>query len=135
MFLSCSLKYFKIWYGKSKFHFLLKYSYLGEILTNCISPNLKLYNRYCHNRYPDASWNPIFASYGNEQNTYSSEDAPERIDYLMYWRAGHISMSTLNFTMPCYTTKNRKGDIVSLSDHEALSADFFIEKRSEKRLN
>ena len=108
---------------------------LGQILTNCMSPNSKLHNQYCHNRYPDASWNPIFASYGNEQNTYSSEDAPERIDYLMYWRAGHISMSTLNFTMPTYTTKNRNGDVVSLSDHEALSADFFIEKRSEKRLN
>ena len=102
---------------------------LGQILTNCISMNLNLHNRYCRNRYPDASWNPIFASYGNEQNTYSSEDAPERIDYLMYWRADHISMSTLNFTMPTYVTKNRNGDVVSLSDHEALSADFFIEKR------
>ena len=31
--------------------------------------------------------------------------------------------------MPMYTTKNRKGDTVSLSDHEALNAEFLIERR------
>ena len=79
--------------------------------------------------YLDAMWNPIFATYGNKHNTYSSKDSPERIDYLTYWTASHITMRTLNFTMPIYTTKNRKGETVSLSDHEALSAEFFIEKR------
>ena len=32
--------------------------------------------------------------------------------------------------MPMYTTINRKGNIVSLSDHEALDAEFLIERRS-----
>ena len=39
-------------------------------------------------------------------------------------------MCTRNFTMPMYTTKNRKGEIVSLSDHEALDAEFLIERRN-----
>ena len=30
--------------------------------------------------------------------------------------------------MPMYTTKNRKGELVSLSDHEALDAEFLIGK-------
>ena len=47
----------------------------------------------------------------------------------MYWAAPQIAMCTLNFTMPMYTTKNRKGDTVSLSDHEALNAEFLIERR------
>ena len=95
------------------------YSLLTSIMTDSLV-----------DRYPDATWNPIFATYGNKHNTYSSEDSPERIDYLMYWTSSHVSMRTLNFTMPIYTTKNRKNDIVSLSDHEALSAEFFIEKRT-----
>ena len=75
-------------------------------------------------RYPDASWHPWFATFGNHHNTYSASDAPERIDYLMYWAAPHVAMCTLNFTMPMYTTKNRKGDIVSLSG--AYFDDFFF---------
>jgi len=46
----------------------------------------------------------------------------------MYWAAPHIAMCTRNFTMPMYTTKNRKGELVSLSDHEALDAEFLIGK-------
>merc|ERR1712029_456349 len=47
----------------------------------------------------------------------------------MYWAAPQIAMCTLNFTMPMYTTKNRKGEVVSLSDHGALNAEFLIERR------
>jgi len=95
------------------------YSLLTSIMTDSLV-----------DRYPDASWHPWFATFGNHHNTYSASDAPERIDYLMYWAAPHVAMCTLNFTMPMYTTKNRKGDIVSLSDHEALNAEFLIERRS-----
>jgi len=94
------------------------YSLLTSILTDSLV-----------DRYPDASWHPWFATFGNHHNTYSASDAPERIDYLMYWAAPQIAMCTLNFTMPMYTTKNRKGDTVSLSDHEALNAEFLIERR------
>jgi len=95
------------------------YSLLTSIMTDSLV-----------DRYPDASWHPWFATFGNHHNTYSASDAPERIDYLMYWAAPHIAMCTRNFTMPMYTTKNRKGELVSLSDHEALDAEFLIERRS-----
>jgi len=95
------------------------YSLLTSIMTDSLV-----------DKYPDASWHPWFATFGNHHNTYSASDAPERIDYLMYWAAPHIAMCTRNFTMPMYTTKNRKGEIVSLSDHEALDAEFLIERRN-----
>jgi len=95
------------------------YSLLTSIMTDSLV-----------DRYPDASWHPWFATFGNHHNTYSASDAPERIDYLMYWAAPHIAMCTRNFTMPMYTTINRKGEVVSLSDHEALDAEFLIERRS-----
>ena len=41
-------------------------------------------------------------------------------------------MKCVNFTMPMYTTRNNKGKIVSLSDHEALQADFLIKKLPRK---
>lgn len=84
-------------------------------------------------RYPDASWHPWFATFGNRYNTYSAADSPERIDYLMYWAAPHVAMCTLNFTMPMYTTVNDKGETASLSDHEALRAEFLIERRQRPR--
>merc|ERR1712029_903425 len=83
-------------------------------------------------KYPNASWHPWFATFGNKYNTYSSEFTPERIDYLMYWASPEVAMCTRNFTMPMYNTQNEKGDIVSLSDHGALSAEFLIEKRRTK---
>jgi hypothetical protein len=81
-------------------------------------------------RYPNESWHPWFATFGNHHNTYTREDAPERIDYLMYWSKPDIRMCTSKFTMPMYQTKNRQGQVVSLSDHEALQADFLIERKS-----
>ena len=80
-------------------------------------------------KYPTDSDNPWFATFGNHHNTYTKESTiPERIDYLMYWAAPDTAMKCVNFTMPMYTTRNNKGKIVSLSDHEALQADFLIEK-------
>ena len=83
-------------------------------------------------KYANASWHPWFATFGNHHNTYTREDAPERIDYLMYWASSTIAMCTAKFNMPMYTTKNRAGEIVSLSDHESLQADFLIERRSRE---
>jgi len=97
------------------------YSLLTSIMTDSLV-----------DKYPDASWHPWFATFGNKYNTYSSEFTPERIDYLMYWASPEVAMCTSNFTMPMYNTHNEKGDIVSLSDHEALSAEFLIEKRRKK---
>jgi len=97
------------------------YSLLTSIMTDSLV-----------DKYPDASWHPWFATFGNKYNTYSSDFTPERIDYLMYWASPEVAMCTRNFTMPMYNTQNEKGDIVSLSDHGALSAEFLIEKRRTK---
>ena len=44
----------------------------------------------------------------------------------------NIVLKCINFTMPMHTTKNKKGKVVSLSDHEFLLADFLIEKLPPK---
>ena len=80
-------------------------------------------------KYPNASHHPWFATYGNGHNTYTHDSLPERIDYLMYWAAPNTAMKCVNFTMPMFSTTNSEGNLVSLSDHEALQADFLIEKR------
>ena len=98
------------------------YSLLTSIMTDSLV-----------DKYPDASWHPWFATFGNKYNTYSSDFTPERIDYLMYWASPEVAMCTRNFTMPMYTTQNGEGEVVSLSDHEALSAEFLIEKRNSDK--
>ena len=85
-------------------------------------------------KYPNASSHPWFATFGNHHNTYTHDSLPERIDYLMYWAAPHVAMKTVNFTMPMFNTINKEGQVVSLSDHEALQADFLIERRKQPLL-
>lgn len=99
------------------------YSLLTSIMTDSLV-----------DKYPEASWHPWFATFGNQYNTYSSGSSPERIDYLMYWAAPDLAMCTLNFTMPMFTTQNKKGQVVSLSDHEALRAEFLIERRTKNQV-
>ncbi len=35
-------------------------------------------------KYPGASFHPVFATFGNQENTYTRQHRPERIDYLMF---------------------------------------------------
>lgn len=98
------------------------YAQLSSILTDALL-----------DKYPDASWHPWFATFGNHDNTYTRHDAPERIDFLMYTAAPHMKMKTVEFSMPMYRTKNKQGRVVSLSDHEALQADFLIEPREQQQ--
>ena len=81
-------------------------------------------------KYPGASFHPVFASFGNMENSYTGDAAPERIDYLMYRARDGIKMRTLDFTMPFFMTYGEKGTVISLSDHEALYATFIIEDRN-----
>ena len=91
------------------------YSLLTSIMTDSLL-----------DRYPKSSWNPIFATYNSTHNSYSSPSSlPSRIDFLMYSSAPHISMRTLKFDIPIYKIKNGN-NFLSLSDHETLSADFYI---------
>ena len=76
-------------------------------------------------KYPEASFNPAFATFGRNGNTYTGADCPERIDYLMFWARPGLSMHTSDFSMPLYVTKGAK-KTVSISDHEPLKVRFEI---------
>jgi hypothetical protein len=45
-------------------------------------------------KYPGASFHPVFATFGNQENTYTRHHRPERIDYLMF------RYRTLHSTVP-----------------------------------
>ncbi|XP_023336100.1 putative neutral sphingomyelinase [Eurytemora carolleeae] len=77
-------------------------------------------------KYPGSSFHPLFATFGNSENTYTRHYKPERIDYLMYRSIDSISMKTVEFTMPIMLTRAADGRIISVSDHEPLSATFLI---------
>ncbi len=77
-------------------------------------------------RYPDASFHPWFATYGNSRNTYTRGAYPERIDLLMFWARPGLAMRTKEFVMPMFMTRSEEGELISLSDHEALLADFEV---------
>lgn len=80
-------------------------------------------------RYPRASFHPWFATFGNERNTYTRSADPERIDYLLYYSAPWVKMTTYEYSTPVILTRNVKGSHISLSDHEAISCTFVIERR------
>ncbi len=78
-------------------------------------------------RFPDASLHPWFATFGNVRNTYTGDACPERIDYLMFWARPGLHMRTTDFVMPMFMTRNGRDQLISLSDHEALHAEFLVE--------
>ena len=43
-------------------------------------------------RYPSASFHPAFATFGNDDNTYTRNSLPERIDYLMFRSKSYLDM-------------------------------------------
>ena len=54
-------------------------------------------------RYPTASLHPAFATFGNADNSYTHNDIPERIDYLMFRAKSYIDMkvSTVLIYLVC----------------------------------
>ena len=87
-------------------------------------------------RYPDASFHPWFATFGNVRNTYTRGAYPERIDYLMFAARPGIDMTTKEFIMPMFMTRDDQKALVSLSDHEALHAEFLVKvNHSNKKSN
>jgi len=80
-------------------------------------------------KHPTASFHPVFATFGNAENTYTHKSVPERIDYLMYRAKSNIDMKVLDFTMPLFMTRTPEGQTVSLSDHEALLSVYSVEER------
>lgn len=85
-------------------------------------------------KHPDASIHPAFATFGNAQNTYTHSSQPERIDYLMYRAQNHLNVKVLEFSMPLFMARTPEGQTVSLSDHEALLATFWVEDRYNQSL-
>ena len=77
----------------------------------------------------DSSFHPFFATFGNDKNTYKGTAIPERIDYLMFSCAPRMKMKTYNFIMPFHVGKDRRGNAMSISDHEGLYAEFLVEPR------
>lgn len=80
-------------------------------------------------RYPSASFHPAFATFGNDDNTYTRNSLPERIDYLMFRSKSYLDMKVLDFSMPLFMTVNNEGQPVSLSDHEALLGIYSVQER------
>lgn len=85
-------------------------------------------------KHPDAGTHPAFATFGNAQNTYTHSSQPERIDYLMYRAQNHLNVKVLEFSMPLFMARTPEGQTVSLSDHEALLATFWVEDRYNQSL-
>lgn len=99
------------------------YSMLCSVLTDSMT-----------DKYPGASLHPVFASFGNVENSYTGGSPPERIDYLMYRPKDDVKMRTYDFSMPLFMTHGVDGKIISLSDHEALFANFIVEKKRNNSL-
>ena len=74
-----------------------------------------------------------YISYANKRNTYSSGEDPVRIDYLMHWAAPiqHFKMSTSRFAIMHFNTTLDDGEVVSLSDHEALMAEYTVVQENQ----
>ena len=83
---------------------------------------------------PRAGFHPAFATYGNRHNSYTRAAFPERIDLLMFRARPGLRMRTKNFLMPVFVTRTGvKGEVCSLSDHEALLAEYVVEEEEEYR--
>ena len=78
---------------------------------------------------PRASWDPKFATWGHENNSYTKSDDPLRIDYIMYKvEDSRVSMKTTNFKIATYGN-------VSLADHEGIEAEYYIETELNCKLH
>ena len=73
-----------------------------------------------------------YISYANEKNMYSSGEDPVRIDYMMHWAATEqFSMSTSGFALMHFNTMLDDGEVVCLSDHEALMAEYTVVQENQ----
>ncbi len=83
-------------------------------------------------RYPDASHDPFFATFGNRRNTYSGRYHEERIDYLLFYaKPGVVDMRVKEFSMPSFMARDTEGKLVSISDHSPLDVEFIIRAAAE----
>ena len=60
-----------------------------------IQPVIKMLQDSLIEKHPSASFHPVFATFGNAENTYTHSSMPERIDYLMYRAKSHLDMKVI----------------------------------------
>ena len=86
-------------------------------------------------KYPGASMNPNFFTIGHEENTHSSNSQnPTRQDYIMYWSSSEVDMCTQDFSLhPDIKTRASDGKLISLSNHEGVTAEFKIRKKQQQQ--
>ena len=77
----------------------------------------------------DASFHPFFSTFGNPTNTYSSGAIPERIDFLLFASRKDVKMRTFNYVLPNLMGRQADGNLISLSDHEAIHAEYLVERQ------
>ena len=58
-------------------------------------------------KHPTASFHPVFATFGNAENTYTHSSVPERIDYLMYRAKSNLDMKVFNSEIEKLITINK----------------------------
>ena len=80
----------------------------------------------------DSRFDPWFATFAHPTNTYGKGALPERIDYLMYRCGPNIKMRTYDFKLPLIMGIDASGKPMSVSDHEALHAEFIVEMKGAK---
>ena len=80
----------------------------------------------------DSRFDPWFATFAHPTNTYGKGALPERIDYLMYRCGPNIQMRTYDFKLPLIMGIDASGKPMSVSDHEALHAEFIVEMKDAK---
>jgi hypothetical protein len=78
----------------------------------------------------ESRFDPWFATFAHPTNTYGNGAMPERIDYLMYRCNSNIKMRTYDFKLPLLMGKDASGQAMSVSDHEAMHAEFIIEMQN-----
>ena len=87
-------------------------------------------------RYPSEVDNPQFATYGRDGNTFTGSKPDEILDYLMHWAdPSEWAMATEVFKLPQYKATNAFGQLVSITDHEPLHAEYLIIRQNDSKLS
>ena len=90
-------------------------------------------------KYPGASMNPDFHTFNHQENTYYtyydtdySNPNPTRQDHIMFWSSSEVDMCTRDFSLRHDKTRDSYGKLISLSDHEPVTAEFKIRKKQQQ---
>ena len=79
--------------------------------------------------HPNDWFNKEYATYGNKQNTFTSNKRPEILDYIFKGTNSleKVGTATTSFSLPLFTTGVSMTGM-SLSDHESIATSIYIWK-------